>query len=268
MRRKLLEISTAFLLSLLLHMPVQAQTFTQEPFPGKGSEQSWKQACEICNQGMQLFQMQRFAEASQMFEKAMEIYSFDSLFSYGAGLAHQSNAYLLSTPADKKAELESAVKFFDLSTKLKSDRFDCWIHMANVQSELQEYDKSLKNLQTALAIPGISHSGKAQTQSAMEFVKSKLASPTAQNVQAGPSAEKSNSTASSAMLSYSNPSSGITMQYPDGWRVTSDPKNGKIDVVHNDGTRLTVLPFATTDSFTKDNASTFLKALLKSFAPE
>ena len=167
-------VRTFFLLllaSFLQLQPAFAQSLTNEPFPGKGDEQAWRQACEVCNQGMQLFQTQRFAEAGKSFEKAMEIYSFDSLFSYGAGLAHQSNAYLQGAPSEKRTELQTAAKFFELSTKLKADRFDCWIHLANVQSELQEYEKSLKSLQTAMAISGISEADRVQTENAISKLK-------------------------------------------------------------------------------------------------
>lgn len=154
-----------------------------DPFPGKGDEQTWLNACNVCNQGAQLMQYQRYGEAAKYFEKAIEMYAFDPVFYYDAGLSYQSGAYTMRSADDKKAALEKAESYFAQSAKIKTDKFDTWIHMANVQSELQKYEPSLKSLQTALAIPGVPETEKQKAKLAIEFVKTKLAQSRQQNIE-------------------------------------------------------------------------------------
>lgn len=294
-RSNLLALS---LVLLLAQLPVLA-----DPFPGKGSEQTWVQACNICNQGVQLMQMQRFAESIKYFEKAMELYAFDPVFPYDAGIAHQSCAYLVGTPAAKKSELERAEYYFDLSTKLKADKFDVWIHMANVQSELQEYEKSLKSLETALTIPGVPQTEKAKAQSAIAFVRSKLGTTnqvqqtastaaipaanasttntsltnasmtntsltnTALTNTSSSAANGTSGQSSSNWQTYGNSSTAFTMRYPDGWQVSSDAKTGRIDVAHPSGAKLSVLPFAIAKILDTSNAADLMTAMLKEISP-
>ncbi|MBX9723375.1 MAG: tetratricopeptide repeat protein, partial [Candidatus Obscuribacterales bacterium] len=239
-----------------------------DPFPGKGDEQTWLKACNVCNQGAQLMQFQRYGEAAKYFEKAIEMYAFDPVFYYDAGLSYQSGAYTMRSPADKKGALEKAESYFAQSAKIKTDKFDTWIHMANVQSELQEYESSLKSLQTALAIPGVPESERQKANLAIEFVKTKMAA-TAQNnndSQHHQSANTSTATNTSGWQSYN--SSKFEMRYPNGWQVAQDASTGQINISHPSGAMLSVLPFSTTQVIdAKKDGAALLNAMLKQLYP-
>ena len=119
--------------SLLLLLASLSPAFAYE-FPGKGDRQSWLQACDLSNQAGQLFQMGNFADAFKGFETSIQLYAFDAVLFYNAGVAHQTFAYLPANAATKNAELQTAEKYFLEALKLKSDEVQILAHLANVQT--------------------------------------------------------------------------------------------------------------------------------------
>ncbi len=65
---------------------------------------------------------------------------------------------------------------------------------------------------------------------------------------------------------YTAPSSLFTLQYPDGWEVSTDPKSGKIEAKNSNGASLAILPFYTPEKL--DSSSGFFSAFLGTLAPD
>jgi hypothetical protein len=58
-----------------------------------------------------------------------------------------------------------------------------------------------------------------------------------------------------------------TIQYPNGWQVGGDPKNGRIDFNNANGVRLSVLPFSTSEEITSSKSEKFFTAMVHYCSP-
>lgn len=65
---------------------------------------------------------------------------------------------------------------------------------------------------------------------------------------------------------YTAPSSLFTLQYPEGWEVSTDPQSGKIEAKNSNGVSLAILPFYTPEKL--DGSSGFFSAFLGTLAPD
>lgn len=86
-----------------------------------------------------------------------------------------------------------------------------------------------------------------------------------------PSAAQSNSSlvVDSSVVhwqTYTAPSSLFTMQYPDGWEISTDPQSGKIEARNSKGASLSILPFYTPEKL--DSSPGFFCAFLSTLAPQ
>lgn len=230
-------------------------------FPGKGDQQAWLQACELSNQSGQLFQMGNFAAAFAGFEKSVQLYSYDAVLFYNAGVAYQTFAYLPANASSKSSNLQMAKKFFQEALKLKSDEVQILAHLANVQAELGENQESLANLQKILALANATEMDKSNAMQAMVGVKQKL------SVATTPSAPATTS-GSSNWKTYQSGDSSLKLSYPDGWNVSTDQKTGEITLTNADGSKIAIFPFFVTKKITAAEAPGFFSGFTKVFEPK
>lgn len=247
-------------------------------FPGNGDRQSWMQACELSNQAGQLFQMGNFADAFKGFEKSIQLYAYDAVLFYNAGVAHQTYAYLPANSANKISELQSAEKYFLEALKLKSDEVQILAHLANVQAELGKNQESLANLQKILSLANATDMDKANALQAMSGVKQKLAmqspsatsnTPAAQSSSVTPAHQAHALSANSLnWKTYKSEDSGLSLKYPEGWNVSIDQNSGEITLVNADGSKISILPFFVTRKITAAEAPGFISGFTKVFEPK
>ncbi len=85
--------------------------------------------------------------------------------------------------------------------------------------------------------------------------------------------EENNSSPAEAQSSqgwqnYGGDESAFTMQYPTNWKVSADPKSGRIEVASPEGASLSVLPFFLANTaISQTNAPTLLHLMLQQTAP-
>lgn len=243
-------------------------------FPGKGDRQAWMQACELSNQAGQIFQMGNFAEAFKGFEKSIQLYSYDAVLFYNAGVAHQTFAYLPQNSASKIAELQTAEKLFLEARKLKSDEVQILAHLANVQTEIGKNQESLANLQRILALPNANDMEKASAMQAIATVKQKISQEPAtvqsnSNTSGTPSVSSNlaGDAGNSNWKTYQGEGSGLSLKYPDGWTVSTDQKTGEITMIDKDGSKISIFPFFVTKKITAAEAPGFFSGFAKVFEP-
>jgi hypothetical protein len=248
-------------------------------FPGKGEKQAWLQACQLCNQSNDLLVHGRVEEAFKGFDRAVALYPYDVVLMFDAGFAHQQYAYKVGTPEAKRQQLTQAEAFYRKATELAPNAPDVWTHLANVQCELNEYSASLKSLETILPMSTLSPVEKQKALAAIEVVKAKMSgastnegasqdsattapattsstttsstttsSTTTSSIKASAASttlalQTNTAAGSSDWRSYNNSAGGFSMQYPDGWKIASDPNSGQIDVSDSSGAKLSILPF-------------------------
>jgi hypothetical protein len=268
--------------SLLLLLASLSPAFAYE-FPGKGDRQSWLQACDLSNQAGQLFQMGNFADAFKGFETSIQLYAFDAVLFYNAGVAHQTFAYLPANAATKNAELQTAEKYFLEALKLKSDEVQILAHLANVQTELGKSQESLTNLQKILTLANATDMDKANAMQAISGVKQKLAMQSPVAISNTNTAQSSSATSphtqvatssplpsssSSNWKTYKSDNSGLSLKYPAGWNVSVDQKSGEITLVNADGSKISILPFLVTKKITAAEAPGFFSGFTKVFEPK
>jgi hypothetical protein len=246
-----------------------------DEFPGKGDKQVWLHACDVCNQGARSVQAGRYADAFKCFEEAIDLYPYDPVFFYDAGVAHQQYAYIGGA---KQSEWTQAETYFQKASNLMPGKPDIWLHMANVQNELAKYADSLKSLQTALALPGLTPQDRQQSLNAIEGLKARLggsvATVASQTALASQSpAPPQNQVAAvpqnqmSGWQSYGSASDPFTMKYPNGWHVATDAKTGRIDVTDEGGAKLSVLPFFSPTPIQSSEVPSFFNGFMRSFSP-
>lgn len=73
--------------------------------------------------------------------------------------------------------------------------------------------------------------------------------------------------ADTSWQTYGSPADPFTIRYPSGWHVTSDPKNGRIDISDAVGSELSILPFSLESALQPNQAATIFGAFLHQFAP-
>lgn len=95
---------------------------------------------------------------------------------YVRGVNEQGYAVYSQSVPEHIQHLNAAESLFKQAITLRAEYFDALIHLANVQAELQKFADSLRNLETAYAIAGISELDKLRTQQAIAYVKSQLGS--------------------------------------------------------------------------------------------
>lgn len=67
---------------------------------------------------------------------------------------------------------------------------------------------------------------------------------------------------------YGDASSPVSMQFPPGWSASTDATTGRMDIVHEGGARLSVLPFSVSNiTIEKLNPQQFFEMIIKAFAP-
>lgn len=67
---------------------------------------------------------------------------------------------------------------------------------------------------------------------------------------------------------YGGDESAFTMQYPTNWKVSADPKSGRIEVASPEGASLSILPFFLANTaINQNNAPTLLHLMLQQTAP-
>ncbi len=164
-------------------------------------------AAQYAQQGLQFFGAQQFQSAIKSFDEAIRLSPSDASYFYYSGWAHQSYAYLAGSAQEREQELTEAERQFAKAVQLRSDYFDALIHLSNVQSELKKYSESLKNLQSALAVPGVQPADQARTQQAMAFVQHQLAQQqeTSQPAASAPQAESESATAAESATPTASP---------------------------------------------------------------
>jgi len=258
----LMRIGTSALCFLAVSQPALA-----DQFPGKGDEHDWLKACDICNQGVGLMQNRQFPQAFQCFQKAIDWYPYDPVYYYDLGVAHQQYSYFAATPAAKQQELQLAEPPLLKATELKSDKPDCWLHLANVENELGKYQDSLNSLEAALALPALSATDRQSTLTAIAMLKAKGAVAGSGALPAGqtPTSNITSTTQHSGWESYSSPAGAFTMQYPNGWTVSTNQTSGLIEAKDANGSELRILPFASPNKI-QDPAG-FFQMLLIALSP-
>jgi Tetratricopeptide repeat len=235
-------------------------------FPGKGEKQAWLQACDLCNQSNDLLVHGRVEEAFKGFDKAVDLYPYDVVLMFDAGFAHQQYAYKVGTPEAKRQQLTQAEALYRKATQLTPNAPDVWTHLANVQCELNEYAASLKSLETILPMSTLSPVEKQKALAAIEVVKAKI---TADSTSEG-SSQVATTTApagSSDWQSYNNAAGGFSMQYPNGWKIASDPSSGRIDVSDASGAKLSILPFFSPTKIEPSALPAFFSTFIQMLAP-
>ena len=243
-------------------------------FPGKGDRQSWLQACELSNQAGQLFQMGNFSDAFNGFEKSLQIYGYDAVLFYNAGVAHQTFAYLPANASQKMAELQNAEKCFVEAMKLKPTEVQILAHLANVQVELGKNQESMENLQKILALANATEADKANATQAMATVKQKLATqssstPAGSSSSSGASDNSKQTAAAINISDWKTYQSGnaLSFKYPNGWSVSTDQKTGEVTMTHTDGSKISIFPFFVTKKITAAEAPGFFAGFTKVFEP-
>ncbi|MBC7997656.1 MAG: tetratricopeptide repeat protein, partial [Leptolyngbya sp.] len=262
-----------FALSSLL---ILAQAFSinsclANEFPGTGSKDAWQQAWQMSNQGNSLLQAGQHAQGFELLHKAIEIYPGDAELLYSLAGAHQAYAHMTTSEVGKVTELEKAEVYLKQAAKLKPSQAEVLIRMANIQSELKKDSESIANLQTVLAMTTLDASVRQKTAQALQYVQSKSNSTQLPNT---PSTATSTQAVTGSTTSFSEqhwqtytaPSSLFSLQYPNGWSISTDPKSGKIEAKNSSGANLAILPFYTSEKL--GNTTGFFTALLKSLAPQ
>lgn len=107
----------------------------------------------------------------------------DATVFYAAGVQKQGTAMYAQSIDQHNAELAKAAEYFRKALLLNPNYFDALIHLANVEAEMKQWDKSLEHLEKALPLPGVSEINKLQTQQAIAYVKSQMSAATGAAVQ-------------------------------------------------------------------------------------
>ena len=95
-----------------------AQAMSDGSFPGKGSKAVWNKASEIVKVGIQLGQAGKDREAIGLYQKAIGMYPFDSLFYYNTGIAY----------SDLK-DYRKAEAFYRKAISLEPTYYSAWYNM-------------------------------------------------------------------------------------------------------------------------------------------
>ena len=296
---------SSLLLALLLSFALSKPSCAYD-FPGKGNQQDWLRASALCNTATQQFQYRQFDTSLQNYDKALELYAYDGVIFFNAGVAHQQYAYLQNNPTSRKAELDKAEKLLLQATSLRPDQSEPWLHLAAVQTELGKLSDGLKCLETALPLP-MAALEKQKTVSAIAMLKSKLNSGASPASTTSATAATSGSTAitvpssttvssttsipptttapstttlaaataatavqvPSGWQSYVDPSHRVTLKYPNGWQVSTDQNTGRVDIANDTGACLSILPFFVFDTnIDSAHGSKLFKAMIQNFAPD
>jgi hypothetical protein len=234
-------------------------------FPGTGSKEAWQQACQLSTQGNSLLQSGQHNQGFELLHKAIAIYPYDAELLYNLGGAHQAYSHMTNSEGAKIAELEKAETYLKQAASIKPSQAEVLIRMANVQSELNKDSESIANLKTVLDLQTLDPAMRQRTMQALQYVQSKggTGAPPTVTSASKPSASGSNA---GQWQAYIAPSSLFSLQHPDGWTVSTDPKNGKIEAKNSSGASLAILPFYTPEKL--DSSSGFFSSFLNSVAPQ
>jgi hypothetical protein len=68
---------------------------------------------------------------------------------------------------------------------------------------------------------------------------------------------------------FNDASTPLTLQYPPGWKATTDPKTGRIDVINDSGAALSILSFFVANQTVESiQPKQFFQLFIKMFAPK
>ena len=124
-------------MTVLSASPVLAEG---RPFPGKGEEAKWTQACVPFNQGIAFYRTGNYAKAIEKYKAAIAIYPHDYDFYNNLGLTYKKNN-----------ELDLAAEALKKSIELKPNTWESWSNLGSVykhqkkaKDAVEAFSKSLE----------------------------------------------------------------------------------------------------------------------------
>jgi|688.fasta_scaffold219718_2 tetratricopeptide (TPR) repeat protein len=133
---KLLQMLAALVVVASLSTPVFAEG---RPFPGKGEEAKWIQACVPFNQGITFYRSGNYARAIEKYKEAIAIYPHDYDFYNNLGLTYKKNN-----------ELDLAVDALKKSIELKPNVWESWSNLGSVYKHQKKAKEAAEAFSKAL----------------------------------------------------------------------------------------------------------------------
>ena len=125
------------------------KTFNQ--FPGKGDRKSWEKSMLLVKQAKGLEDSGKFKEAQAKYEKAIELYPYDSNACAAFALCKLTTISL--DAKDTEIKLSEVINVFSKAASLNNSDWKIWNDLACIQlmTEPQQLQDARKSLRTALA---------------------------------------------------------------------------------------------------------------------
>jgi tetratricopeptide (TPR) repeat protein len=133
---KLLQMLAALVVVASLSTPVFAEG---RPFPGKGEEAKWTQACVPFNQGINFYRAGNYAKAIEKYKEAIAIYPHDYDFYNNLGLTYKKNN-----------ELELAAEALKKSIELRPTVWESWSNLGSVYKHQKKAKEAAEAFTKAL----------------------------------------------------------------------------------------------------------------------
>ncbi|MFN8549942.1 MAG: tetratricopeptide repeat protein [Candidatus Obscuribacterales bacterium] len=133
---KLLQMLAALTAIALFSVPVLAEG---RPFPGKGEEAKWSQACVPFNQGITFYRAGNYPKAIEKYKEAIAIYPHDYDFYNNLGLTYKKNN-----------ELDLAAEALKKSIELKPNVWESWSNLGSVYKHQKKAKEAVDAFSKAL----------------------------------------------------------------------------------------------------------------------
>lgn len=133
---KLLQMIAALAILASLSTPVLAEG---RPFPGKGEEAKWTQACVPFNQGINFYRAGNYPKAIEKYKEAIAIYPHDYDFYNNLGLTYKKNN-----------DLDLASEALKKSIELKPNVWESWSNLGSVYKHQHKAKEAVDAFSKAL----------------------------------------------------------------------------------------------------------------------